>query len=62
MAKCLIIPILEEKKYAFASWPDGYGFFDHHKGAKASPRHDAYLIGILQSYILYDAVLATMFI
>ncbi|VDC03497.1 unnamed protein product [Peniophora sp. CBMAI 1063] len=33
------------KKYAFASWPDGYRFFDHHKGAKASPRHDAYVIG-----------------
>ncbi|KZV68216.1 hypothetical protein PENSPDRAFT_754249 [Peniophora sp. CONT] len=33
------------KQYAFASWPDGYRFFDHHKGAKASPRHDNYVIG-----------------
>ncbi|KAI0310399.1 hypothetical protein OF83DRAFT_1031400, partial [Amylostereum chailletii] len=33
------------KNYVFRKWPDGYGFFDHHKGAVAAPRHDAYLIG-----------------
>ncbi|KAI0033937.1 hypothetical protein K488DRAFT_37811, partial [Vararia minispora EC-137] len=33
------------RNYVFKTWPEGYAFFDHHKGNKESPRHDAYLIG-----------------
>ncbi|KAG1770685.1 hypothetical protein EDD22DRAFT_865505 [Suillus occidentalis] len=31
--------------YVLQGWPAGYQMFDHNKGPKDSPRHDAYLIG-----------------
>jgi hypothetical protein len=34
-------------KYVLKSFPDGYRFFDHHKGPPLRPRQDVYLYGAL---------------
>ncbi|OJA08512.1 hypothetical protein AZE42_09195 [Rhizopogon vesiculosus] len=31
--------------YVLRGWPEGYQMFDHNKGPKDNPRHDAYLMG-----------------
>ncbi|KAG1765717.1 hypothetical protein EV702DRAFT_1151416 [Suillus placidus] len=36
---------MAEGNYVLQGWPAGYQMFDHNKGPKDSPRHDAYLIG-----------------
>lgn len=40
-----------EGTYVLQGWPEGYQMFDHNKGPKDSPRHDAYLIGELCFHI-----------
>ncbi|KAF8074836.1 hypothetical protein FPV67DRAFT_1575013 [Lyophyllum atratum] len=35
----------EGPDYVLRSWPEGYAFFDHHKGVRNAPRHDLYLFG-----------------
>jgi len=44
--------------YVLKSFPDGYRFFDHHKGPAAKPRQDVYLYGALAvlsyRYLLLD--------
>ncbi|KIY70576.1 hypothetical protein CYLTODRAFT_487988 [Cylindrobasidium torrendii FP15055 ss-10] len=35
----------EGDSYVLDNWPEGYAFFDHHKGPKSKPRHDLYLYG-----------------
>lgn len=32
--------------YALRDWPEGYAFYDHHKGKSEDPRHDIYLFGV----------------
>ncbi|KZP25538.1 hypothetical protein FIBSPDRAFT_783082 [Athelia psychrophila] len=34
-----------EPAYVLKTWPTGYQMFDHNKGPRDSPRHDAYLMG-----------------
>ncbi|KAG1795158.1 uncharacterized protein HD556DRAFT_1235927 [Suillus plorans] len=36
---------MPQGNYVLQGWPEGYQMFDHNKGPKDSPRHDAYLIG-----------------
>ncbi|KAG1740070.1 hypothetical protein EDB19DRAFT_1710115 [Suillus lakei] len=36
---------MAQGSYVLQGWPAGYQMFDHNKGPKDSPRHDAYLIG-----------------
>ncbi|KAG2365013.1 hypothetical protein BDR07DRAFT_1459321 [Suillus spraguei] len=36
---------MAQGNYVLQGWPAGYQMFDHNKGPKDSPRHDAYLIG-----------------
>ncbi|KAG1776716.1 hypothetical protein EV702DRAFT_1046039 [Suillus placidus] len=36
---------MAEGNYVLQGWPAGYQMFDHNKGPKDSPCHDAYLIG-----------------
>lgn len=40
----------EGPDYALKEWPQGYQMFDHNKGPADGPRHDAYLMGKLESH------------
>jgi hypothetical protein len=40
-----------EGNYVLRGWPTGYQMFDHNKGPKDNPRHDAYLMGELHFLI-----------
>jgi hypothetical protein len=36
---------MAQGNYVLRGWPTGYQMFDHNKGPKDNPRHDAYLMG-----------------
>jgi len=41
----LKLPDAKYRKYILSSLPEGYNLFDHRKGDRYNPRHDAYLYG-----------------